>query len=168
MAIGTHIISICWTGSWYSIGVTVTGEGRGPGGWGKGEKEEGKPAWEEREARAGEGWGSEGWRRGTGKGREEKGRGAGGWRRGGVEEEREGWEEAPRQEECRRPLSSAVPPLHHKQSRDDFQGLLHQVGEREGQSMWSCLKSTLFWAVTPSQASCLYPWACLSLPPTES
>lgn len=28
----------------------MTGEGRGPGGWGKGEKEEGKLAWEEREA----------------------------------------------------------------------------------------------------------------------
>ena len=66
----------------------MTRGGGGPGGWEKGEREEGKLEWEEREARAGEGW-----RRGGEGGEEKRSRGV---KKRPGKEEREGQEEAGR------------------------------------------------------------------------
>lgn len=138
--------------------MTVTRAGGGPGGWGRGEREEGRREWEEREARAGEGWRRGGEEGGGKRSREVK-------QRPGAEE-REGQEEAGEEKEQGGSLSLATGILNGAEMI--FKSILHQVGEREGQSMWSCLKSTLLRAVTPSQALCLYPRAGLSFPPTES
>lgn len=79
---------------------------------------------------------------------EVKGGGGEGWRRVGEGQRRKGGEEQGVEEEVRRGgeggaerkgprRRSQLPFLgrsHHKLNRDDFQSLLHQVGDREGRA----------------------------------
>lgn len=91
-----------------------------------------------RETGVGRKGGESRWRMEEGEGGDEK-RSRGVKTRPG-EEEREGQEEAG-EEEQGGSLSSAIGVINGAEMI--FKSILHQVGEREGQSVWSCLKSTL-------------------------